>query len=180
MSRTIGRRLIPSPSMVVAFTALAVSIGGTSYAVVRLPAKSVGTVNLKSGAVGRANIKNNAVDGSKVQNHSLTSDDLDESALTDLKAAGVDKIFYKTGGTTLPPAAGIDSPSIGASSAVCDPGTKAMAGGARLDAPEQGELIASFPDAGGSVWTVYVANGDLASAHSFTVYAVCVPINSTG
>ena len=162
MSRTIGRRLIPSPSMVVAFTALAVSIGGTSYAVVRLPAKSVGTVNLKSGAVGRANIKNNAVDGSKVQNHSLTSDDLDESALTDLKAAG------------------IDSPSIGASSAVCDPGTKAMAGGARLDAPEQGELIASFPDAGGTVWTVYVANGDLSSAHSFTVYAVCVPINSTG
>ena len=42
----------------------------------------------------------------------------------------------------------------GASSALCDQGTKAIAGGARLDAPEQGELIASFPDAGGSVWTV--------------------------
>ena len=180
MSRTIGRRLIPSPSMAVAFTALAVSIGGTSYAVVRLPARSVGTVNLKSGAVGRANIKNNAVDGSKVENHSLTADDLDASALADVKAAGIDRVFYKTGGASLPPAAGIDAPSIGTASALCDSGTKAIAGGARLDAPEQGEVVASFPDAGGSVWTVYVANSDLSSGHSFTVYAVCVPANSTG
>jgi hypothetical protein len=166
--------------MVVAFTALAVSIGGTSYAVVRLPAKSVGTANLKSGAVTRANIKNNAVDSSKVQNDSLSGEDINESTLEDVKAAGIERVFYKTGTSNLPPAAGIDSPSIGAASALCDSGQRAIAGGARLDAPEQGELIASFPDAGGTVWTVYVANGDLASAHGFTVYAVCVPSGTNG
>ena len=164
MSRTIGRRLIPSPAMVVAFAALLVSIGGTSYAVVRLPAKSV----------ARATIRPNAVDSSKVVNNSLTGDDINESTLEGVNASGLDRVFYKTGTSNLPPAAGIDSPSIGAASALCDQGQRAIAGGARLDAPEQGELIASFPDAGGTVWTVYVANGDLASAHGFTVYAVCV------
>ena len=40
-------RLRPSPAMVVAFIALFVAIGGSSYAVTRLPAKSVGSKQLE-------------------------------------------------------------------------------------------------------------------------------------
>lgn len=41
----------PSPALVVACVALAVSIGGTSYAVTALPLNSVGTAELKDGSV---------------------------------------------------------------------------------------------------------------------------------
>ena len=39
-------RLRPSPAMVVAFIALFVAIGGSSYAVTRLPSGSVGSKQL--------------------------------------------------------------------------------------------------------------------------------------
>ena len=53
MVRNYSRRLRPSPSMAVAFVALVVAFGGTSYAVTRLPANSVGSKQLKKGAVAR-------------------------------------------------------------------------------------------------------------------------------
>lgn len=59
MRRVVPRR--PSPAMVVACVALAVALGGTGYAALRLPANSVGTRQLKK----------NAVISSKVKNHSL-------------------------------------------------------------------------------------------------------------
>jgi hypothetical protein len=48
--RKILRRL-PSPAMVVACIALAVALGGTSYAAIKLPRNSVGTNQLQSNAV---------------------------------------------------------------------------------------------------------------------------------
>ena len=46
----VGRRLRPSPSMVVAFVALFMAIGGGSYALAQLPSRSVGSTQLKRGA----------------------------------------------------------------------------------------------------------------------------------
>ena len=163
-------RLVPSPAMAVAFAALMISIGGVSYAAVKIPRNGV----------KRANIASNAVNGSKVANDSLTGDDIKESTLESITAGGLDKVSYKTASAVAPPAASIDSPGVGTVSATCDPGTKAIAGGVRLDAPELGEQADGFPDAGGSVWTVHVANGDTTSAHGFTAFAICVPIGSTG
>jgi len=57
---------------VTASLALFLVLGGTSYAAIKLPAKSVGTTHLKSGAVTRAKIAARAVDGSKVRDGSLT------------------------------------------------------------------------------------------------------------
>jgi hypothetical protein len=156
--------------MVVALIALVLAIGGVSYAAVKIPRNGV----------KRVNIQNNAVNGAKVANDSLTGDDVKESTLADITASGLDKVSYKTASAVAPPAASIDSPGVGVVSATCEPGTKAIAGGVRLDAPEVGEQADGFPDAGGSVWTVHVANGDTTSAHGFTAYAICLPINSTG
>jgi hypothetical protein len=62
MHRTLGR---PSPALVIACVALFVSLGGTGYAVLRLPRNSVGT----------AQLRNNAVTSSKVRNFSLRAAD---------------------------------------------------------------------------------------------------------
>ena len=51
----------PSPAMAVAFVALLVALGGTSYAVVALPANSVGKKQLKKNAVTSVKVKNGAL-----------------------------------------------------------------------------------------------------------------------
>jgi hypothetical protein len=55
----------PSPSMIVALAALAVALGGTSYAAVRLPRNSV----------GRRQLRDNSVTSPKVEDGSLTARD---------------------------------------------------------------------------------------------------------
>ncbi len=93
-------RLRPSPAMVVAFIALFVAIGGSSYAVTRLPAGSVGSKQLKK----------NAVTGAKVKNGSLTAADIKVASLAGVAsaataasaanathagaAAGLDRVIY--------------------------------------------------------------------------------------
>jgi hypothetical protein len=47
----------PSPALVIACVALAVALGGTSYAAIVLPANSVGTKQLVNGAVVAAKVK---------------------------------------------------------------------------------------------------------------------------
>jgi hypothetical protein len=61
----------PSPSMVVAFVALVVAMGGTGYAAQQLSSNSVGSKQLKNNAVTTKNIKNGAVNSNKVKNGSL-------------------------------------------------------------------------------------------------------------
>ena len=61
----------PSPAMVVACIALAVALGGTSYAATKLPAGSVGTKQLKKNAVTSPKVKNNALTGADVLESSL-------------------------------------------------------------------------------------------------------------
>lgn len=51
----------PSPALVIASIALAVSIGGTSYAVTALPLASVGTAELKNGAVTSSKIRDGSL-----------------------------------------------------------------------------------------------------------------------
>jgi hypothetical protein len=51
----------PSPALVVASFALAVALGGTSYAAVVLPAGSVGTKQLQNGAVVATKVKTHSL-----------------------------------------------------------------------------------------------------------------------
>src|SRR5438552_2773620 len=55
------RRHRPSPALVVACLALAVALGGTSYAAVVLPAGSVGTKQLQNGAVIEPKVKHHSL-----------------------------------------------------------------------------------------------------------------------
>jgi hypothetical protein len=59
MSGILRRR--PSASMVVAFVALLVAMGGTGYAAISLPKNSVGSKQLKSSAVTSSKVKNGSL-----------------------------------------------------------------------------------------------------------------------
>jgi hypothetical protein len=59
MRRILRHR--PSPAMVIACIALAIALGGTSYAAISLPAGSVGTKQLKRNAVNSAKVKNRSL-----------------------------------------------------------------------------------------------------------------------
>jgi hypothetical protein len=188
--------LRPSASMVVAFVALLVASGGTSYAVVRLPAHSVASKHLKNGAVTRAKIKANAVDASKVAADSLTGADISEATLTQIPsaqkatnaansdhasaAAAIDKLSYRTAKATAPAAPTIDQHGVGTGSAGCDAGQHVVGGGVKVDDPALMGLIDGYPDASGTSWTARVDNPDVAGTHDFTVYAICVVAVATG
>ena len=73
MRRILKRR--PSPSMVVAFIALLLALGGGAYAQLRIPNNSVGSKKLKNNAVTSKKIRNGAVNSNKVKNGSLLSAD---------------------------------------------------------------------------------------------------------
>ncbi|HET6656357.1 MAG TPA: hypothetical protein VFG61_00540 [Gaiellaceae bacterium] len=76
---------LPSPALVIACLALAVSLGESAYAVTSLPRASVGTKQLKSdavvaskvanGAIGASQLHGNAVSSSKVADGSLHASD---------------------------------------------------------------------------------------------------------
>src|SRR5678815_2968749 len=75
-------RFRPSPAMVVSCIALAVALGGTSFAAIEaLPRNSVGASQLKRNAVTGPKIKANAVNGAKVANNSLRGADINEATL---------------------------------------------------------------------------------------------------
>ncbi len=81
------RRLrLPSPAFAIALLALFVSLGGTSYALSRLPANSVGSKQLKKNAVTTKKIKNGAVTSGKIQNGAVTAGKINPAGLTVPKA----------------------------------------------------------------------------------------------
>jgi hypothetical protein len=100
------RNYRPSPAMIVALVALFVAMSGTTYAVTRLPSRSVGSSQIKSKAVvtrtirarnvKRTKIARSAIDSSLVQNNSLRGTDILEASLGTVpsatKAANADTV----------------------------------------------------------------------------------------
>jgi hypothetical protein len=66
----------------IAYAALFVALGGTSYAAVRLPAGSVGSTELHSGAVTKTKLHRGAVTSAAVQDHTLKAVDFARGQLT--------------------------------------------------------------------------------------------------
>ena len=63
----------PTPAMIVSLIALFVAMGGTTYAVTKLPKRSVGSLQLKKGAVHKEHIATGAVTVSKLGKGLVTS-----------------------------------------------------------------------------------------------------------
>jgi hypothetical protein len=179
-----------SPALLVAFAALAVALGGTSYAVTKLPKNSVGSAQLKSNAVTAAKIKKGAVTGVKLAPESLTGSQVVEASLAKVAAAQaadhangaalLDRVVYRgVAGNVAAAPVGLSTASdlvtVG-----CDAGQLASGGGVRVDDTAHTDIIDSFPSNGGRTWSGEVRNDDETAAHTFTVFVVCVPAGAAG
>jgi hypothetical protein len=80
MKRILKR--LPSPAMVVACAALAVALGGTSYAAIKLPRNSVGNAQMRNNAVGVKELQRNAVVATKLSSRSVGPAKLQNNAVT--------------------------------------------------------------------------------------------------
>jgi hypothetical protein len=194
----------PTYANVTASLALFLALGGGAYAAANLPANSVGSRQLRTGAVQRAKIKNNAVNGTKVLNSSLTGEDIAESTLGKVPsaaaadaaanaahanvatnashadaatnashagaAAALDAATYRSVTVSAP----ASSPSTTAT-ATCAAGQHVVGGGVKVNDPTNMLVDDSYPDTANTAWTAHVANGD-ATAHDFTVYAICITV----
>jgi hypothetical protein len=194
--KTFLRRICPSPAMAVACLALIVALGGTSYAALKLPAKSVGTKQLKPKAVTKPIIAKNAVTGNAVAADSINGSDILESSLGKVPSAAsadsaataahagsagaLDAVSYRTTSGAVPPAPDDVTPSVAVASAFCDGGQHVTGGGIRVDDPTNLGLVDSYPDFSGLGWTAHIDNSDIAAPHGFTVYAVCVASGAAG
>jgi len=104
-------RRMPSPAMVVSCIALAVALGGTSYAAITLPRNSVGTaqlqansitaVKLQTKSVGPNKLQLNAVSDPKVKNDSLTGAKINEATLGEVPSAAKAADSTTVGGNTV-------------------------------------------------------------------------------
>ena len=170
--------------MVVAIIALVIALGGTSYAVSRVPARSVGSLQLKNGAVTRSKIAKSAVDSSKVAFNALTGFDINERKLKQVKSAavadhataaiGIDKVVYKSATGTVGPN------GTASATANCDTGQHAISGGVKVDDANNEGVADSYPLPGATGWTGHVFNIDSARGHGFAVTAVCLPVTTVG
>jgi hypothetical protein len=184
--------------MVVAFAALLIALGGTSYAVARLPRNSVGSAQLKANAVTTAKLKARAVTGAKLAPETLTGAQVNEASLGKVAAAlgadragsaaaadhatataALDKVVYRAAAGSVGAAPVGLSTASDAVTASCDAGHLATGGGVRVDDVAHTDIIDSYAT-GGRTWTAHVRNDDEMGPHTFSVFVVCVPAGAVG
>ena len=107
---SVGRKVRPSPSMVVALLALLVSLSGVAYAGGLIGTNdiqngAVTTPKLHNGAVTKAKVHGNAINGSKVVDNTISGNDVNESTLGTVPNAqqlqGFDANDFVKAGTVL-------------------------------------------------------------------------------
>ncbi len=184
MKRLIGR---PSPAMVVACLALAVSLGGVGYAAVTLPKNSVGTVQLKNGAVTSKKVKNRSLVAADFKRGVLLRGPTGPSGAQGPQGAQGPKGEQGEQGTKGDkgdpgdPAAsgyqvasgssGLDSTKRHFARATCPPGKRVLGGGHSIPYVGSYATIRSSPE--GSSW--YVIADQIAGSGNWNLiaYAIC-------
>jgi hypothetical protein len=167
-------RLRPSPSMLVAFAALMVALGGTSYAIAQLPANSVGTKQLKR----------NAVTSPKVKDRSLLAKDFKAGQLPAGRRgaqgpvgpagpAGAAGARGPAGATNVTVRAG--TTQSGFSIASCTGAERAVGGGGFTDPVDGGSLYESAPGVETGTPTDWIASAQDSTGADVdvTAYVVC-------
>jgi hypothetical protein len=170
----------PSPALVISCVALAIALGGTSYAtVLQVPRNSVGPAQLKTAAVTNKKIAANAVTSAKVLNGSLVRADFRANSLPSGPAGPVGP----AGPAGPPGLSGVErvettSPSNSTTTKsvffACPAGKRLIGGGARVTGGSpRVALLTSFPD-NDNIWRASAAETTATAASwSLTVYSIC-------
>lgn len=119
------RKLLPTPSMLVAFVALLVALGGTATAAVVITSK-----NIKNGSVTSADIKNSTVASKDIKNGTVASTDVKDGSLVakDFKSGALPGGAAGPAGPAGPAGATGAKGSDGAKGADGAPGLSALTG----------------------------------------------------
>jgi hypothetical protein len=182
----------PSPALVVAGLALAVALGGTSYAaVVAVPRNSVGTAQLKSAAVTTPKLRNHAVTTAKLGANAVTSGQVRNFSLlaTDFRPGQLPAGPPGPQGPAGPPGiSGLQRVDVTTSSdstnsksllVSCPSSKKAVGGGARVlgNGASRVSIVASFPDSSGTQWDAGAVEV-VATAQTWQLqaYALCAAV----
>lgn len=162
--------------MVVACVALSVSLGGTGYAAVTLPEKSVGRKQIRNGAVGNLQIRAGAITADKLRANVVTGGKIRDGSVA---AKDLAKGVVPVATTTLQQASGdaIAPGGVGAVSAQCPQGQHATGGGGGFAGPPttNDKLVDSLPvgDERPVVrWRVSIFNGGTAP-RTPVAYVIC-------
>lgn len=158
---------LPSPAMAVACLALLIALGGTSYAAVKIPDKSVGRAQLRNGAVGLATIRKDSVDSTKIVNGSIAAKDLRRGVVP---AASVSTVRRATGD-----AVAVDA--VGSATAECKAGEHATGGGGGFAGPPTtGDSVSESIPVGRAAattkWRTSLRNGGK-SPRTPVAYVIC-------
>jgi hypothetical protein len=181
-------RLRPSPALVIASMALAVSLGGTGYAALKLPAKSVGAAQLKTNAVTSLKVKNAsllALDFKAGQlpagPQGLKGDKGDKGDTGDLGPMGPRGGVGISGLERIQVQSANDSSSGKGVVAQCPSGKKVVGGGAYVSQATVGgpALVTSRPGPSLTYWSaVAVETSAYSGGWTLEGYALCANVAS--
>jgi hypothetical protein len=161
-------RRLPSPALVVASLALAVALGGTTYAATALPKNSVGSKQLKSGAVSSVKLAKGSVTSKQIKDHTIVAADIAKNTIPGLggkvaSATHADSADNATHADTASSVAGASFTTVdyrvGAGS---PPATIVAAGGLTISAScdGNGTLLLSLASAAGDAEYALLATDD--------------------
>jgi hypothetical protein len=176
--RSLRRRAVPSPSIVVGIIALVIALGGTAFAQSVLPRNSVGS----------RQIRTNAVTSSEIKDRTIRLRDISRTARSELRGQrgpagppgppGAAGTGTGTGSAALnlvvaTAAGSVGAGAVTAANATCPAGRRVTGGGARVDTGTDVSVRESYPSSNNTVWTVRVGNDDAAGTATYTAFAIC-------
>lgn len=176
-----------SSALAVSVVGLVVALGGTSYAVARLPLNSVGSGQIKPRAVQAADVGADAVSSSKVRDGSLRAGDFapDQLPAGPAGAAGPAGPPGERGETGAAGISGLERVGDETSAAPgtqkrltvpCPAGKQALSGGFMVDDPDgdgSTRVMRSHSTSATAGWGVVVANSNPEEPWQLWVIATC-------
>jgi hypothetical protein len=164
------RRFQPSPALVVACLALALSLGGVSYAAFRLPANSVGTRQVINHSLLKGDFKPGQLPRGPRGFTGVAGANGANGATGPMGPAGIALIGAVGGPAGAMCAYGGGACQVGSSTATCPAGTVVLGGGYTSDSTNLSVPFTARTS--GTTFDVIGINYD-ASARSITAQAIC-------